>query len=381
MREYALVLLVTAAVTYLLTPLVRRVAVATHAMHEPRARDTHTTADPAARRPGHVRRAGRRAAHRQPAVLPAGSLPDGRVEERSRAAAGRRARGRRRVRRRPVGAQRRSASWPARWPRPASWSGAARRCPGCRLPNGGVFSLEPDLSVTLTILHRRGHHQRDQLHRRPRRARGRHRGRRRAVVPGLLVHADPDHRHHLAVAARGGVRAAGRHVPRVPAAQLLPGADLHGRHRRHAARPAARLRADIQHRFARPGPADQLRQHHALDRFPTFLPLLVPGRDLHHPVRGPDVRGHPADPGRQAADGRRPAAPASPAAQHRPFLPAERADHVPVGGAVLGHRGLAVDGAEPVRSCSPLATVVAVLALLPATMPRLRPWRAGRPEG
>ena len=42
MREYALVLLVTAAVTYLLTPLVRRVAIATRAIHEPRSRDTHT---------------------------------------------------------------------------------------------------------------------------------------------------------------------------------------------------------------------------------------------------------------------------------------------------------------------------------------------------
>ncbi len=44
--EYALVLLVTAAVTYLLVPLVRRVAVGTSAMHEPRARDTHTTPTP-----------------------------------------------------------------------------------------------------------------------------------------------------------------------------------------------------------------------------------------------------------------------------------------------------------------------------------------------
>src|SRR6266699_614489 len=46
MREYALVLLVTAAVTYLLTPLVRRVAIATRAIHEPRARDTHTKPTP-----------------------------------------------------------------------------------------------------------------------------------------------------------------------------------------------------------------------------------------------------------------------------------------------------------------------------------------------
>jgi UDP-GlcNAc:undecaprenyl-phosphate/decaprenyl-phosphate GlcNAc-1-phosphate transferase len=46
MREYLLVLLVTAAVTFLLTPLVRRVAVATGAVHAPRARDTHTKPTP-----------------------------------------------------------------------------------------------------------------------------------------------------------------------------------------------------------------------------------------------------------------------------------------------------------------------------------------------
>src|ERR1700691_1541111 len=46
MREYVLVLLVTAAVTFLLPPLVRRFAFATHAIHAPRARDTHTEPTP-----------------------------------------------------------------------------------------------------------------------------------------------------------------------------------------------------------------------------------------------------------------------------------------------------------------------------------------------
>ena len=46
MREYLLVLLITAAVTFVLTPLVRRVAVATRAIHAPRARDSHTTPTP-----------------------------------------------------------------------------------------------------------------------------------------------------------------------------------------------------------------------------------------------------------------------------------------------------------------------------------------------
>src|ERR1700733_14943578 len=46
MREYGLTLLVAAAVTYLLTPLVRRFAIAVHAMHAPRDRDVHLTATP-----------------------------------------------------------------------------------------------------------------------------------------------------------------------------------------------------------------------------------------------------------------------------------------------------------------------------------------------
>ena len=42
MREYLLTLLITAAVTYLLTPLVRRVAMAVGAIHAARDRDVHT---------------------------------------------------------------------------------------------------------------------------------------------------------------------------------------------------------------------------------------------------------------------------------------------------------------------------------------------------
>jgi UDP-GlcNAc:undecaprenyl-phosphate/decaprenyl-phosphate GlcNAc-1-phosphate transferase len=45
-REYILTLLTAAAVTYLLTPLVRRVAIATGAMHAPRERDVHVVRTP-----------------------------------------------------------------------------------------------------------------------------------------------------------------------------------------------------------------------------------------------------------------------------------------------------------------------------------------------
>ena len=46
MREYALVVLVTAAVTYLLTPLVRRLAIAGGAIHAARDRDVHVVPIP-----------------------------------------------------------------------------------------------------------------------------------------------------------------------------------------------------------------------------------------------------------------------------------------------------------------------------------------------
>jgi UDP-GlcNAc:undecaprenyl-phosphate GlcNAc-1-phosphate transferase len=45
-REYILTLLAAAAVTYLLTPLVRRIAIATGAMHAPRDRDVHVIRTP-----------------------------------------------------------------------------------------------------------------------------------------------------------------------------------------------------------------------------------------------------------------------------------------------------------------------------------------------
>ncbi|HVE98713.1 MAG TPA: MraY family glycosyltransferase [Mycobacteriales bacterium] len=46
MREYSLVFLVAAAVTYLLTPIARRVAIRTHTLAEPRDRDVHAIPTP-----------------------------------------------------------------------------------------------------------------------------------------------------------------------------------------------------------------------------------------------------------------------------------------------------------------------------------------------
>src|ERR1700734_2035912 len=46
MREYLYILIIAAAVTYILTPLVRRGAIAINAQHAPRSRDVHTAPTP-----------------------------------------------------------------------------------------------------------------------------------------------------------------------------------------------------------------------------------------------------------------------------------------------------------------------------------------------
>ncbi len=151
MREYVLVLLVTAAVTFLLTPLVRRVAVATRAIHAPRARDSHTEPTPLlgglAMYGGLV--AGLIVASRLT------SLQDPFQSAGSKTAAGLLLAGALVV---VVG------FIDDRWGLSAIsklagqvaaagilvWSGQS--LPWLPMPSGGVFSLEPDLSLTLTIL-------------------------------------------------------------------------------------------------------------------------------------------------------------------------------------------------------------------------------------
>ena len=151
MREYVLVLLVTAAVTYVLTPLVRRVAIATRAIHKPRARDTHTQPTPLlgglAMYGGLV--AGLIVASRltspQDPFQTAGSKTEvglllagalivvvGFIDDRWGLSAISKLAG-----------QVAAAGI-------LVWSGQS--LPWLPMPSGGVFSLEPDLSLTLTIL-------------------------------------------------------------------------------------------------------------------------------------------------------------------------------------------------------------------------------------
>ena len=149
--EYTLVLLVTAAVTYLLVPSVRRVAVVTHAMHEPRARDTHTTPTPLL---GGLAMYGGLVA----GLLVAGRLSflqDPFATAGSRTAAGLLLAGGFVVvvgfvdDRWGLGAISKLAAQVAVGGI-VVWSGQA--LPWLPTPSGGEFPLEPDLSVTLTIL-------------------------------------------------------------------------------------------------------------------------------------------------------------------------------------------------------------------------------------
>jgi UDP-GlcNAc:undecaprenyl-phosphate/decaprenyl-phosphate GlcNAc-1-phosphate transferase len=150
MREYALVLLVAAAVTYLLTPLVRRVAVVSHAMHAPRARDTHTAPTPllgglamyggmvaglvVASRLSFVQDPFQGPSRTEAGLILAGAfvVVVGFADDRWGLSAISK-----------LAAQVAAAGI-------LVWSGQA--LPWLPMPNGGVFSLEQDLSVTLTIL-------------------------------------------------------------------------------------------------------------------------------------------------------------------------------------------------------------------------------------
>src|SRR3984957_8206026 len=149
MREYILVLLVTAAVTFLLTPLVRRVAVATRAIHAPRARDTHTKPTPllgglamygglvagliVASRLTSLQDPFQAAGAKTAAgLLLAGGVGVGFIDDRWGLSAISKLAG-----------QVAAAGI-------LVWSGQS--LPWLPMPSGGVFSLEPDLSLTLTIL-------------------------------------------------------------------------------------------------------------------------------------------------------------------------------------------------------------------------------------
>jgi UDP-GlcNAc:undecaprenyl-phosphate GlcNAc-1-phosphate transferase len=150
MREYLLVLLITAAVTFVLTPLVRQVAVATGAIHAPRARDTHSKPTPllgglamygglvagliVASRLTSLQDPFQAGSKTAPGLLLAGALVVviGFIDDRWGLSAISKLAG-----------QVAAAGI-------LVWSG--QFLPWLPMPSGGVFSLERDLSLTLTIL-------------------------------------------------------------------------------------------------------------------------------------------------------------------------------------------------------------------------------------
>ena len=292
LREYALTLLVTAAVTYLLTPLVRRGAIAAGAMHAARDRDVHVVPIPLLG--GLAMYVGLAAG-----LLVAGQLTPLRTvfTDSPRMATGLLLAGGLIV---IIGMvdDRWGLSPISKLAAQAAaggilvWSGA--QLSWLPEPGQGTLALTPNQSTALTIL---------------------------VVVATInavnfidgldglaagivciaalsffvyyyrltqLVHlplqAGPD----------AGLRGAGRGLPGVPAAQLLPGPDLHGRHRLDAARAAAGLRADLEHRLARPGQPARQQHREPVPRDPA---AAAARRDHGDPVRGPAAGRGPADPG------------------------------------------------------------------------------------
>src|SRR5215472_2406841 len=374
MREYALVLLVTAAVTYLLTPLVRRVAIATRAIHEPRARDTHTKPTPLlgglamygglvaglllASRLSFVQDPFRTAGSRSEAgLLLAGGLLVliGFADDRWGLSAISRLAG-----------QVAAAGI-------LVWSGQA--LPWLPLLNGGVFSLEPDLSVTLTIL--------------------------LVVVTinaiNFIDGLDGLAAGIVAVAALSFlvysytlIRTIGSTSQSLPAvaSALLVGMCIG--FLPHNFYPARIFMGDIGAMLLGlllaygpisstdsldPALLTNYAQNHTLDRFPTFLPLLVPAAIFIIPYA--DL---------MFAVIRRTRA-------GKPIMTADR-QHLHHRLLNIGHSyrqsvlimylwaalfSVTVVSFSIIRTPSVVffaATLVAVLALLPATMPRLRPWRS-----
>ncbi len=374
MREYALVLLVTAAVTYVLTPLVRRLAVVTRAIHEPRARDTHTKPTPLlgglAMYGGLV--AGLLIASRlsflqdpfqtvgsksEAGLLLAGGLVVvvGFVDDRWGLSAISKLAG-----------QVAAAGI-------LVWSGQS--LPWLPLPSGGVFSLEPDLSVTLTIL---------------------------LVV--ITINAinfidglDGLAAGIVAVAALSFlvysytlIRTIGNTSQSLPAVASALLAGMCIGFLPHNFYPARIFMGDIGAMLLGlllaygpisstatldPALLTNYAHTHTLDRFPTVLPLLVPAAIFVIPYA--DL---------MFAIIRRTRA-------GRPLMAADR-QHLHHRLLNIGHSyrqsvlimylwaalfSVAVVSLSIVRSPSVVfaaATLVAVLALLPVTSPRLRPWRA-----
>jgi len=377
MREYALVLLVTAAVTYLLVPLVRRVAVGTRAIHEPRARDTHTTPTPLlgglamygglvaglliASRLSVLEDPFKTAGSRTEAgLLVAGGfvVVVGFVDDRWGLSAISKLAG-----------QVAAAGI-------LVWSGQA--LPWLPTPSGGVFPLEPDLSVTLTILivvvTINAINFIDGLD---------------GLAAGIVAVAALSFLVYTYTLIRT-IDTPSQSLPAVASA-LLAGMCLG--FLPHNFYPARIFMGDIgamllglmlaygpisSTNSLAPALLTQYSAHHALDRFPTLLPLLMPAAIFVIPYA--DL---------MFAIIRRTRA-------GKPIMVADR-QHLHHRLLNIGHSyrqsvllmylwaalfSVTVVSLSVVRSPSSVfaaATVVAVLALLPATMPRLRPrWAFGR---
>src|ERR1700691_4457699 len=373
MREYVLVLLVTAAVTFLLPPLVRRFAFATHAIHAPRARDTHTEPTPLL---GGLAMYG---------VLVAGMILASRLtflQDPCQAAGSKTAAGLLLAGalvvvvgfiddRWGLGAISKLAGQVA-----AAgilvWSGQA--LPWLPTPSGGEFPLEPDLSATLTILlvvvTINAINFSDGLG---------------GLAAGIVAVAALSFLASSYVLIRT-IGSAAQSLPAVSSA-LLAGICLG--FLPHNFYPAKIFMGDsgamLLGLLLAYGPIPSTASldpvllinysHTALNRFPTFLPLLVPAAifiipyaDLMFAVIRRTKAGKPL----MVADQQH---------LHHRVLNIGHSYRQSVlimylWAALFSVTVVSLSVVRPKFAVLAVATVVAVLALLPVTMPRLRPWRA-----
>ncbi|CAA9372054.1 MAG: Decaprenyl-phosphate N-acetylglucosaminephosphotransferase, partial [uncultured Nocardioidaceae bacterium] len=237
-----------------------------------------------------------------------------------------------------------------------------RADPLAAVAGGGVGVHVRDGPVTGRPHHcvdHRGHGQRGELRRRARRAgRRRHRHRSRRVLRVCRLAGVRQRRHRGGERRGDSDRGACRRLLRLPAAQLLPGPDLHGRLGRPADRVHARRFGHQSHRSVpdvsyRPG---GVRRHRKPADCPAPTDPAV--RRLGGALRRSGACHHPADPGGAVAALPGQEASAPPVARDRSLAAAGGAGDVPVGesggirvggdgallGVVVGPRHLGHDG-------------------------------------
>ena len=184
-------------------------------------------------------------------------------------------------------------------------------------PDGGQFSLEPTQAALLTVFVVVGDHERRQLRRRARRPGGGRGGDRGARLLRVLLPAGQPQQGLAGDHRRPAQRDARRRLCRVPAAQRPPRPAVHGRQRLDAARSVPGRVRDHPDRPVPPVLAQNGAFGSDASLVPMLLPLALPISISDAPAGRPGAGGVPSHPRRPVAVRPRQAAPAPPDAGDR----------------------------------------------------------------